>query len=218
MKITGQRSRTALSHLSRSTTASGGHLCGMARRSHGSGSSVLVSALLSLASLSGTGCIVADPPDYGPAQRSPIFMYNPSPNPYSLQVLSRTSTGSPPVAPTVRFGATVRSEDAGEQLVALCYFDYKHANSAYIFPKVLPPLTLEDERQIAFDITPNRDLEPGCHTVTIMVMHYSSWNQDAATFQGPPDDLAQETWFVSVDDGPDGTFKVKDCPLSTAEQ
>jgi len=215
MKSTGQRARTALSHLGRSRTANSGHLCEMARRSQGR---VLVSALLALASLSGTGCIVADPPDYGPAQRSPIFLYNPFPNPYSLQVMSRTATGSPSPSPTVRFSVTVRSEDAGEQIVALCYFDYKHAGSSYIFPKVLPALTLEDERQIAFDITPNRDLEPGCHTITFLVMHYSSWNQDTFTFQGPPEDLAQQTWFASVDDGPDGTVEVKDCPLSTAEQ
>jgi hypothetical protein len=215
MKSTGPRARTALSHPSRTTTANSRHLCKMARRSQGS---VLVAALLSLASLSGTGCIVAEPPDYGPAQRSPIFMYNPFPNPYSLQVLKQASTGTPPVSTTVRFGATVRSEDAGEQIVALCYFDYNHAGSSYIFPKVLPPLTLEDERQIAFDITPSRDLGVGCHTITIIVMHYSSWNQDAAKFDGPPDDLAQETWFVSVDDGPDGSIKVQDCPLSTAEQ
>ena len=217
MKSTGQRARTALSHLGLSTTANRARLCNLARTSQGSVGSALAPALISLAALVSTSCIVAEPPDYGPAQRSPIFMYNPHPNPWSLQVLSRTATGSPPVAPTVTFGVTVRSEDAGEQLVALRYIDYNHG-SAYPVPRVLPPLTLEDERQIPFDITPQRDLDEGCHTVTIMVMHYSSWNQDTARFEGPPEDLAQETWFVSVDDGPEGSIKVKDCPLSTAEQ
>lgn len=216
MKSTGPRARTALSHLGPSVTAIGGHLCEMARRSQGR---LLVSALLSLASLSGTGCIVADPPDYGPAQRSSIFMYNPHPNPWSLQVLSRTPTGSPPVSPIVQFGMTVRSEDAGEQIVALRYFDYNHTGleGPKVKPLVLPPLTLEQERNIAFDVTPKSDLQPGCHTITIMVMHYSSWNQVTGKFEGPPEDLAQETWFVSVDDTPDGSIKVDDCPLSITE-
>jgi len=187
----------------------------MARRSQGK---LLVSALLLFASLSETGCIVAEPPDYGPAQRSSIFMYSPRPNPWSLQVLSRTPTGSPPVAQTVKLGVTVRSEDAGEQLVALRYIDYNHTLTPQVDPRVLPPLTFDQERQIAFDITPRADLPvPGCHTITIMAMHYSSWNQATKKFEGPPEDLAQETWFVSVDDTPDGTIKVQDCPLSSTE-
>ncbi|HEX5101031.1 MAG TPA: hypothetical protein VFV94_16085 [Polyangiaceae bacterium] len=176
-----------------------------------------MSALLSLASLSGTGCIVAEPPDYGPAQRSPIFMYNPHPNPWSVQVLSRLSTGNPPVSTIVPFGATVRSEDAGEQLVALRYLDYQHG-AQFPISKLLAPATLEDERQIVFDIIPSRDFPlGGCHSITIMAMHLSSYNQDAGKFDGPPEDLAQESWIVSVDNV-DGTFRVADCPLSTAEQ
>jgi len=180
----------------------------MARRSHWK---LGVLALSTLATLSTTGCIVADAPNYSAPQRSPIFLFNPRPTPGSLQFLTREP------ADPVAFGATVRSEDAGEQLYAVLYFDYKHEGEYVHDETPLQPLTIEQERPIAFYVAGSRTfLQPKtCHTVTLMVMHLSSYDQQTNQFKGPPDDLASVTWFASVDD--DGTILLKDCPTAAGE-
>jgi hypothetical protein len=181
----------------------------MARRSHWK---LGVLALSTFATLSTTGCIVADAPDYGAPQRSPIFMFNPHPAPGSLQFLTREP------ADPVEFGATIKSEDAGEQLASVLYFDYKHRGEHVYDENIpLPPLTIEQERPVKFYVDGSRSfLEPKtCHTVTLMVMHLSSYDQETNQFKGPPDDRASVTWFASVDD--DGTILLKDCPTAAGE-
>jgi hypothetical protein len=181
----------------------------MARTSHWK---AIVVALSTLGTLSTTGCIVADAPDYGAPQRSPIFLFNPHPTPGSLQFL--TLKPAEPIA----FGATIKSEDAGEQLASVLYFDYKHKNERVYDENVpLPPLTIEQERPVTFYVDGSHSfLEPKtCHTVTLMVMHLSSYNQETNQFEGPADDRASVTWFASMDD--DGTTLVQDCPTAAGE-
>lgn len=170
-------------------------------------------ALSTLAALQTTGCIVADAPDYGSPSRSPIFMYNPVPNnPGSVQLLTRQ-----PIPPTVAFGASVKSEDAGEQIFAALFFDYKHEGERKFDSRVLPPLTIETERLVSFVITPSRDfpMAKTCHTITLLVTHLSSWDQVNNKLTGPVEDQASVTWFASVDD--DGTTPVASCPTSATE-
>jgi len=168
-----------------------------------------VLALSTLSPLGITGCLVAEAPEYGSPQRSPIFMFNVKPNTGSLQELNRMQVSVP-------FGATVRSEDAGEQIVATFFFDYKHADERSD-SWVLPPLTIEQDRDITFHVTPSRDFQETntCHTITLMVTHLSSWDQIAKRFKGPPEDLASATWFISVND--EGITLVKDCPTASTE-
>src|SRR5690348_3149900 len=127
--------RTALSHSFGSKSNDLGHLWAVARQSHWLRA---VLALSALTPLSATGCIVADAPDYGSPQRSSILMYNPVPtNPASLQALTRNDP-----SPTA-YGATTKSEDAGEQFVAIYVVDYKHANERFLDTYVMPAYTFE---------------------------------------------------------------------------
>jgi hypothetical protein len=171
-----------------------------------------VLALATLAPLPATGCIVADAPEYGSPQRSSIFIYQPvPPNPGSLQLLTRDQEPKP-------YGATVRSEDAAEQIVALYFVDYKHTSERLLASYFMPPYTFEQERTISRSLTPSRDfvgLANGCHTITLVVTHYSSWDQDSQKVVGPPEDTAGVTWFVSVDD--DGSALLSKCPSASNE-
>src|SRR5690349_20710558 len=76
------------------------------------------SLLLGFVSLFAPSCIVADPPEYSSAvQRAPeLDLYNASPA--ILKILEVTANQVVPI------NVPVRSEDAGEQLVALLFLDY----------------------------------------------------------------------------------------------
>lgn len=169
-------------------------------------------ALSTLAALETTGCIVADAPEYGSPSRSPISIFNPDPNPGSVQLLTRQ-----PIPPSKAFGATVKSEDAGEQIFAALFLDYKHEGERKFDSQVLQPLTIEQERNVRFVLTPSSDFPESnpCHTITLLITHLSSWDQFTNQFTGPADDLASVTWFVTIDD--DGTTPIARCP-STANE
>ena len=208
MTTSHQPSRTALSRSLRSKRRDRGHLWAVARRSH---CNRVVLALSTLGTLSATSCIVADAPEYGSPQRSPIFMFEPVPtNPASVQLLTRDME---PKA----FGATIRSEDAGEQIVATFFIDYKHAGERLLATYVLQPYTLEQERKIQRYVTPSREFSTinTCHTITLLVTHYTSWDQENTRFVGPTEDLASVTWFVSYED--DGSTVVSKCPSAANE-
>src|SRR6185369_13129761 len=146
--------------------------------------------------------------------RSPIFMFHPIPsNPGSVQPLSRKDPLS------VAFGATVKSEDAGEQIFTALFFNYKHVGERKYDSQVLKAQTIEQERQIIFNITPSRDFPAvpvnTCLTITLLVTHLSSWDQSTNQFKGPVDDLASVTWFATIDD--DGGALVVNCPTPSTE-
>ncbi len=169
-------------------------------------------ALVTLAPLALTGCIIAEAPDYGNTPRSPVFMSQPFPNPGSLQVLSTQSPSG-----TTSFQVTVRSEDAGDDLVSALYGDYKHTGEFLYNWHIHPPQTFEQERHITYPVSPAdpRFIDRPCHTITLMVMHFDSWDQTKSEPKASSDDLASMTWFVSIDD--DGSATLKECPTSSSE-
>lgn len=201
------KTTTPLSHLGARGRAAACHLRGLARRSQ---ASAFVCALLLLAPLFTTGCIIAEAPEYGEPQRTPIFMSDPTPSPANLQVLLNTQP-----FPTA-FTVTVRSEDAGDRLHSALYVDYKQrtpVKQSLVEHHSHPASTFSNPRPITYLVSPNSLFFLGavCHSLTLMVMHESSWDDAALAPKGAPEDLAQMTWFVSVNDLNQNTL-LSSCP------
>lgn len=166
-----------------------------------------------LATLSATGCIVADAPEYGSPQRSPIYMFLPVPTtPAALKQLSSNDTSS------TAFGATLKSEDANEQIVVNFIVDYTQKNQRFLDSQVLQPYTFERDRPVAYHVTVARDFPQSantCHSITLLATHYTSWDQGTKQFTGPQEDLSTMTWFVAIDD--DGSTLLSKCPSASNE-
>lgn len=169
--------------------------------------------LAASASLSTTGCIVAEAPDYGPSQRTPIYLSDPHPTPSNLQVLDDDLGPS-----SVSFGVTFRSEDAGERVISVMYIDYKHlpADLARLDKHYHPASTFDNPRPVSYSVAPSSfaGREGVCHSLTLMLMHESGWDDMNNVPRGSPSDLATMTWFTSVND--DGSL-LEECPTTSTE-
>lgn len=202
--------RTALSHLAHAKNTALRHFCALARRSQGS-AAVLATALSPALT---SGCIVAEAPDYGPSQRTPIYLSDPHPSPSNLQLLNDSQIG-----PTMlSFGVTFRSEDAGEAVISVMYVDYKHAPAmvAKLDKHYHPASTFDNPRPVNYPVAASAfaGREGVCHSLTLMLMHESGWDDGNNVPIGAPSDLATMTWFVSVNDM--GT-PLSQCPTASTE-
>jgi len=160
-----------------------------------------------LASLLASGCLIPEAPEYGPPQKTPIFIIDDTvhPNPRNLQTISVIEDKG-----SYAFGFKVRSEDANEEVVAALFYDYKKEEDSqkdeirhFLFQVNYEPGTFDEEKTIALYMTvpdPRIDV-PGCHTATLMVLHESGWNDTTKQLIGTPADLASVTWFFSLEDG-----------------
>lgn len=211
MKEPCRRRTTSLSHPMADRRRSCGHLSRVARRSHWLS---VMPALLAAPGL--TGCIIPEAPEYGAPPQTPVFVEADSifPNPTSLQHYQNVN------GTQADFRMTVRSEDAGEQLISVLYLDYKHKNGHYIDHKNYKPLTFDKERVISWThgfFDPTIGQGPECHSFTVTVFHDNeqSWDSDTNTQIGTPPDMASVTWFASFND--DGTGLLADCPSASTE-
>ena len=155
--------------------------------------------LAALSSLSTTGCIVAEAPDYGPSQRTPIYLSDPHPTPSNLQVLDDKSGPQ-----SISFGVTFRSEDAGEGVISVMYIDYKHLppQQAKLDKHYHPASTFDNPRPVTYPVAASSfaGRDEVCHSLTLMLMHESGWDDQNNVPRGTPSDLATITWFTSVND------------------
>ena len=152
---------------------------------------------MTLAPLLGTGCIIAEAPDYGEPPGTPIFLSEPAPSPSDLVIMSSDTQAS------TLFTVTVRSEDAGVPLVDALYVDYEHGvpSDSLISWYPLQAATIDIPRSVTYSVRASsvHFQDTGCHSLTLMVMHVTSWNDQAQIPKGSPADLALMTWFVSID-------------------
>jgi hypothetical protein len=168
---------------------------------------------IALSPVFASGCIVAEAPDYGPSQRTPIYLSEPHPTPSNLQILTNTTT---PMG--IAFGVTVRSEDAGEDIVSVMYIDYKHGpvRQSILDKHHHPASTFDNPRPITYPATVSdfAGHDGVCHSLTLMVMHESGWSEDEDVPIGSPSDLATMTWFTSVNDM---GSPLSSCPMTATE-
>jgi hypothetical protein len=166
-----------------------------------------------------TSCIVADPPQYtNPVQTQPqLNGYLASPS--LLQVLPVYAN-----APGPTFTVPVRSEDGGEELAAVFWEDYGTAStSSRVFSSQYKPASTYDDVGRSITSTPFSvgALDTGCHTVTLLVAHISSFSSANTQTLDPEKaktDAAIITWWVNVNPSQDQLTTLSNCPTQTPTQ
>jgi hypothetical protein len=150
-----------------------------------------------LGSLSGTGCLIAEAPDYGAPRRTTPVVDQSKITPAPIFPI-KTRLGDSPQ----HFIMTVRSEDAGEALYAVPVLNKGGGDEReqILLPRDVPARAADEPKNIDIDLPLEALLSTGCHTVTIMVMHTSSFQVS----RGLPfetavdDDVASVTWWVDA--------------------
>jgi hypothetical protein len=168
-------------------------------------------AWLSLGSLlmviPASGCVVADPPDYGRTDQTPPLLLLALANPNLHEVIPARS-GDP-----LSVSVPVRSEDAGDPLVAQLFTNYKLAQQGLLQFREVDASTFADlEREIR--ITASVPSRRGCQQLSLVVTHKS--NLDDANLPIRAADTAIATWWVNVDDQ-DDTNSLSACPKAAVQ-
>ncbi|MFZ5896772.1 MAG: hypothetical protein ACOY0T_37290 [Myxococcota bacterium] len=207
-----------LAHSARITTALS-HL-GNGRDHESSGKARLarlwLSSFASMAFLS--GCIVADPPQYRDPERTPpiLNLAHATPPMNSVIVIDRTDTLI--VNDKVMVEVPMRSDDLGEQLYAVLHLDYTFDSSEVLDVQRVPAGTLSDPERT---IRVQRDLitDPGCHTLTLLVAHESSFDNAFLLLPEAQNDTAVATWWMNIIEVPgQDPYTLVDCPNLTEVQ
>jgi hypothetical protein len=149
-----------------------------------------------LASLSGTGCLIAEAPDYGaPRKTTPVIdQGSVVPQPTNIVIAQR---GVP-----LTFDMTIFSEDAGDILVASYFLNYKTKREAKLGIDLIPPRAADEPKDHSYTIIPGNDYPKGCNTVTLFLTHYASYDANGTTQLPIPKksdgDVATLTWWLDV--------------------
>jgi hypothetical protein len=187
---------TALSHRPVRSSPILGRIAGLARES-----------LIVVLGMSAASCLVADPPEYTPPEQTPpvlnLFLADPPVNSVLLA----------PRGEQLSFNVPVRSEDAGDKLVAARHLDWGSPRHEFVGLTHVPPSTFDDEsRVISFDWTVMA--EKGCHQLTLLVFHFSNSSEDQSSTVVA--DQAMAAWWLNVDPEETDPDTLKDChPAST---
>ena len=161
-------------------------------------------------SLSATGCLVAEAPEYGPPEQRPPVINTQSiaPSPYEVLVFQPDSSSKPINVP-------VRSEDAGERLQGTLWVDWEvpGRTPAYVWDEPVPASSFDDvSRSWDFSFLPDRRVERGCgHTLTLLLMHDSNYDSGNKVPKPKVDwDIASVTWQLNV--FPKDASVIEPCP------
>lgn len=150
-----------------------------------------------------SGCL-GDPPLYEQPSQIPPFIIDSAVSP-SLDVFHVVQP-STPINLTVPF----RSEDLGENLEALVFFDRYPGREAGSPESIsVGPGTLDQERPLVMQVVSPDTL--GCHTMTLVLTHRHN-TQGAKILDS--EQAATVTWWLLVVDSGDtnAQVSVSDCP------
>lgn len=173
----------------------------------------LVCPSLALSSVLASGCLVADPPEYREPPRTPPILDLVAAKPLIGEILvadRRTGDAS------INFVVPVRSEDNGEALWWAFHFDYGFPGSTVIgLQNRVQPSTFDDvTRAIEFEWHIGSAHPAGCHPITLLVSHESTWNLNEARPHviDAQYDTAMATWWLNLDPPADARDTLIDCP------
>ncbi len=117
----------------------------------------------------------------------------------------------------VKFNVPVQSEDAGEALRALFFLDYGTPAQLKLVGKTIPASTFDNMgRTATLDWVPI-NVTTGCHFVTLVVAHSSSFqsiDDDHLEPSKADDDASLVTWTVNMNPPTDGENTLPNCPSS----
>ncbi len=164
------------------------------------------SLLVGVVAVISSACIVSDPAEYGVAKQTPPFLNATKALPSVLK------THPVKLGETIHFNVPLRSEDAGEELLAQVFVDrgVPQKENPRGFREIAPGRLDDGERPIDIPV----DVvvaDPGCHSLTMVVTHKS--NLDEKNQPKKDDDTAVLTWWVNVDDD-EGKTLMGECPSS----
>ncbi|MEP7051256.1 MAG: hypothetical protein ABJB12_12930 [Pseudomonadota bacterium] len=169
-----------------------------------------VSLLGSLMLLFASSCIVADPPEYeSPVRTSPLLdVYAASPPTSRLIQANKNDL--------IKFSVPLRSEDAGEGLRGVFLVDYNTPSELLQNTQELAASTYSDNnlRTVTLDWTVPT-LKSGCHLMTLIVAHLSSFKHNPSTVLDPKvseGDAAIINWWMNVGLDPSLASTLEDCP------
>lgn len=174
-------------------------------------------ALTALLALSGgaSSCLVTSTDSFPDPPATPPFLNGARATPPLNQLLLVDPASSQPIT----FSATVRSEDAGDELIAHLVADWPNTNGALQIIRIAPG-TFSDERLISMTwnpraptLTSGQPLAPGCHPITLVVAHnFNPLSSNPA----PLEDADFLVWWVVVGDPKNPNyfvdFNVSSCP------
>ncbi len=151
-----------------------------------------------------SSCLVDDPPPFPESKQTPPRLDNHNALPHPSDLIFASS------GQTLHFTIPVASEDAGDELAARMFVDYKGGQGVAIGPgSSVRPSTLDDTtRSILIDWSVTQ--AAGCHRLTLRVTH--SRNIDTSNYPEVHDasDLAEAYWWAVIDADP--SVGMVDCP------
>jgi hypothetical protein len=163
-----------------------------------------------------TACIVADPPEYrDPVQTRPV-LDTASASPVTRNVLSAYTNATSGIPFTV----PVRSEDAGENLLARFVLDYESTAEETLLSQRIPASTYADTSRSANlpPWIPKASLKD-CHIITLIVAHESTFtngNINQLDKVKAREDAAFMSWWANVDPATDSIQTLNNCPSPVA--
>lgn len=171
---------------------------------------------LALAGLS-SGCIVSEPPEYDPPERSPIVLDLVNAQPIVTRVIVVPHSPGRPVARD--FSIPLRSEDPpGDRVMWALHVNYTLPQGRPIRRNNVPPGTFEQEkRSIAFTLVPAdyNNFTPGCNQLTLVVGHREFWSDDLAApdpATAPLGYAAFAVWYLNMQPEPSQVNNLLNCP------
>jgi hypothetical protein len=153
--------------------------------------------LSSFTTLAGPGCIVADPPEYGERQSTRPNVIIDATQPTTLFPIRLTKPG-----PGQQFSVAIQSEDAGENLVLKFFVDYGLTGGGY-YQSFEVPTSTSATKTAVFVLDADARITDGCHTLTMLTMHESSWDDLAKRpFPSRASDVSTTHWVLHVNVDP----------------
>jgi hypothetical protein len=158
-----------------------------------------------------SGCLIDDPPPFiAPRQTPPRLDYTKA-FPGLDQVLVASSPD------LITFEVPVTSEDAGDGLSAALFLDFDGVDGLPISPGgYLPPSTLADTspRVLRLKWKVIKQIEPGCHRITLRVTHVGNIGATNADVLDKAD-LAEAYWFANINVTPENAGSLVKCPQAS---
>jgi hypothetical protein len=180
----------------------------LARRSHGR--LAMLSGLALGCPVFATGCLVAEAPEYGPAQQRPATIDFQSVTPSLYNVIVFDDNIPKPI------NVPVRSEDAGDKLQGTLWVDWESLTQTpiLIWDEPVPASSFDDvSRSWSQSIGPDPGVTRGCgHTLTLLLMHESNYDFNLAKPKdnAPSWDVASVTWQINM--FPKDPAVIEPCP------
>jgi hypothetical protein len=157
-----------------------------------------------------SGCLVDDPPPYVAPRRTAPRLDTTNALPPLNQIIVKNS------GELIEFKMPVTSEDAGEPLVGILLFDYGGDGTIQdlLNSGPLPASTLDDPNPRVFSLpwTVRKGVEPGCHSITLRVTHFSNLIPNRSPEVLDKKDKDEAYWFANINVSPENANSLVDCP------